>query len=354
MSLESRTSLFLDIDRLDIVALMMIEGFGPATTRAHLERIRADGQSIDDGLPARDFAEARRTANRHLARAAVIGARCVIPGDDDYPPRLFLLEHPPVALWVMCDLAVVREPKTVAIVGTREFTAYGQRVSRSLAGAFVRSGVTVVSGMARGIDAAAHIATLEAGGKTAAVLGTGVDVPYPAAHRGLHARIRANGVVISEAPPGAPAVIGCFPRRNRLIAALGDATLVVEAGARSGALNTAEWAEGLGLKVGVTPGPIDSPASLGSNLLLRDGAHVVATIEDALALIGISEPGKASIALESPAELSVWKALDRPAANFDVLCARTGLPGRVCMETVTALELRGIVDCAMTGELRRR
>jgi len=132
---ESRTSLFLDVDRLDIVALTMIEGFGPATTREHLERIRADRRPIDPGLSARVFADARRTAKRHLARAAAIGARCVMPGDDDYPPRLFLLEHPPVALWVMGDLAVVREPKTVAIVGTRAFTAYGERVSRSLASA---------------------------------------------------------------------------------------------------------------------------------------------------------------------------------------------------------------------------
>lgn len=354
MSPESRTSRSLEFDRLDLVTLTLIEGFGPATIRAHLERIRAERRSIDDGVSARVFTEARQAAERHLASARAIGARCVIPGDDDYPPRLGRLEHPPVVLWVMGEPAIVGEPKTVAIVGTREFTAYGQRVSRSLASAFVRSGVTVVSGMARGIDAAAHLATLEAGGVTAAVLGTGVDVPYPAAHRGLHARIRANGVVVSEAPPGAPARPGCFPRRNRLIAALADATIVVEAGVKSGAIITAEWAEGLGLKVGVTPGPIDSPASLGANLLLRDGAHVIATVEDALALIGISAPGKASIALESPAERAVFDALDRPAANFDVLCARTGLPGRVCMETVTSLELRGIVDCAMTGELRRR
>jgi DNA processing protein len=353
VSRESRTSPCLEFDRLDVVALTTIERFGPANARAHLERIRAEGREFDDGLPPGAFSAARDTLRRLLARADRCGARFMLDGDPDYPPGLTDLEHPPLVLWVIGELPASDRP-TIAIVGTRDCTSYGERVTRSLANAFARCGATVVSGMARGIDAAAHVAAMESGGRTVAVLGTGVDVPYPAAHRGLHARIAKHGAVISETLPGATAIKGCFPRRNRIIAALGAATIVVEAGARSGALNTADWAAGIGRKVAIVPGPIDSPASLGSNLLLRDGAFPIATPEDALALISLSEPGRASVELCSPAERAIWKALEQPAANFDVLCGRVGLPARVCLETVTALELRGIVDCAITGEVRRR
>jgi DNA processing protein len=352
---ESPTSRCLDFDRLDIVALTMLEGFGPVTAREHLERIWREKRPFDDGLPRRELAAARANAKRQLTAAGRVGARCVIDGDADFPEGFRDLQSIPLHFWVMGDASVLTNRGAVAIVGTRQFTSYGERVTRSLANAFSRNGITVVSGMARGIDSVAHLAAMEAGGRTVAVLGTGVDVAYPAAHRPLHRRIVANGAVISESPPGAKAIEGCFPKRNRLIAALGQATVVVEAGVKSGALGTADWAEGINRKVGVVPGPIDSPASLGGNLRLRDGgAQMIATIEDALTLIGISEPGKATITLASVTEEVIWKALDRPAANFDVLTARTGLPARLCLETVTALELRGIVDCTITGEVRRR
>lgn len=353
MSPASRTSLSREFDRLDVVALTTIEGFGPATARAHLERIRTEGRSFDDGLPPGMLDAARATARRLITRAAKSGARYLLDHDPDYPERLRDLEHPPVVLWVIGEPPPAGTP-AISIVGTRECTSYGERVTRSLANAFARCRAVVVSGMARGIDASAHLAAMESGGRTIAVLGTGVDVPYPAGHRALHRRISGNGAVISEVPPGGTAIKGCFPRRNRIIAALGGATIVVEAGVKSGALNTADWADALGRKVGIVPGPIDSPASLGSNLRLRDGAHPIITADDALALIGLSEPGRAAVDLRSGAERSVWKALSQPAANFDVLSVRAGLPARMCLETVTAMELRGIVDCAITGEIRRR
>lgn len=353
MSPASRTSLSRDFDRLDVVALTTIEGFGPATTRAHLERIRAERRPFDDGLPPGMFDEARATARRAITRATKSGGRYLLDYDPDYPEGLSDLEHPPVVLWVIGELPPSEAP-AISIVGTRECTAYGERVTRSLANAFARCRAVVVSGMARGIDATAHLAAMESGGKTIAVLGTGVDVPYPAGHRGLHRRIAGNGAVISEVVPGGTAVRGCFPRRNRIIAALSGATIVVEAGIRSGALNTAEWAEAMGRRVGVVPGPVDSPASLGSNLMLRDGGYPIITPDDALALIGLSEPGRASVDLRSEAEQSVWKALSQPAANFDILSIRAGIPARLCLETVTAMEIRGVVDCAITGEIRRR
>ena len=354
MQLGSPTSLCLDFDPLDIVALTTIDGFGPATVRAHLERIRSEGRSIDDGLPRGILTDARKVARTQLDDARKVGARCVVDGDHAFPSALHDLESVPTHLWVMGDLGVLSGSKTVSIVGTRRFTSYGERVTRSLAGAFARNGAVVISGMARGIDSVAHVAAMDAGANTVAVLGTGVDVAYPAANRPLHRRIREHGAVISESPPGATAHLGAFPKRNRLIAALGDVTIVVEAPEKSGALITARHAFAIGRDVGGVPGPIDSPVCLGSNELLRDGAHCIASPADALAMIGISEPGKACVQFDSPIERAIWDAIARPAANFDVLTARTGLPARICLETVTALELRGLIDCTITGEVRRR
>lgn len=355
MSRESLTSLCPDFDPLDIVALTTIEGFGPVTVREHLERIRSEGHSIDVAFPRGILVAARRAARAHLQAAKRVGARLVTDGDPDFPGSLRDLDAIPTHIWVLGNLEVLTGRKTVAIVGTRQLTSYGERVARSLANAFARNGAIVVSGMARGIDSIAHLSALEAGGETVAVLGTGVDVAYPAGNRPLHRRIREHGVVISESPPGATARPGSFPTRNRLIAALGQATIVVEAGVKSGALGTADWATAINREVGLVPGPIDSPASLGVNQRMRDGGgHCIATIADALQLVGISEPGRLSVSFESPIERTIWNALERPAANFDVLTARTGLPARICLETITALELRGLVDCAITGEVRRR
>jgi DNA processing protein len=355
VSSGSATSLCPEFDPLDIVALAMIDGFGPVTVRQHLATIRNEGHSIDAGLPRGILVAARKAAKKQFLMAERVGARCVADGQPDFPAPLRDLDAIPTHIWVLGDLSVLEGQRSISIVGTRQLTSYGERVTRSIATAFTRNGAVVVSGMARGIDSVGHMAALEAGGKTVAVLGTGVDVAYPAGNRPLHRRIQAHGVVISEAPMGAHAILGSFPRRNRLIAALGQATIVVEAGVKSGALNTADWADTIGRPVGIVPGPIDSPASLGTNLRFRDGGgQCVATVADALSLIGISESGKLQVTFESAIERTVWDALARPAANFDVLTGRTGLPARVCLETVTNLELRGIVDCAITGEVRRR
>jgi len=212
-----------------------------------------------------------------------------------------------------------------------------------------------VSGLARGIDAAAHRAALAADGRTVAVLGSGIDVAYPAAHAQLHAEIAARGLVISEHPPGERAGAGAFPRRNRIIAALASVTIVVEAGFRSGALITASHALDLGRTVAAVPGPIDSPQSAGSNELLRDGAAVIATPADALALVGVMAPHatRATLADLSPDEQAVWDALAKGAADLDALATRSRLPATRCLAAVTTLELNGAIECALTGEIRR-
>jgi DNA processing protein len=240
-------------------------------------------------------------------------------------------------------------------VGTRKSTAYGERVTRSLTTTMVRAGVSVISGMARGIDGVAHRTALEAGGRTVAVLGTGIDVPYPAGHRHLHRMIAEKGLVLSENPPGMTAHQGAFPKRNRIIAALAPVTIVVEAGHKSGALNTAGQALELGRIVAAVPGPIDSEQSAGSNQLLRDGAVVIASVDDALTLLGVIAPKQREVDPQDLPESDrrLLDALADGAADVDRLSARTGLPLTECLASLTSLEIRGLVECSIGGEIRR-
>jgi DNA processing protein len=208
--------------------------------------------------------------------------------------------------------------------------------------------------MARGIDAAAHRAALAESGPTIAVLGTGADVPYPKAHRALHAELASRGLVLSEEPPGSLSSKWSFPERNRIIAALAKLTIVVEAPLDSGALITARVAQELGRDVAAVPGQIDSPQCAGSNLLIRDGAQIITSVADALALMGLEPPTVGARALETDAEAAVWSGLAGGASTLDDLCARTRLPVSECMAAVSALEIRGAIECALTGEIRRR
>jgi DNA processing protein len=271
----------------------------------------------------------------------------------EYPQGLRDLAVVPDSIFAIGDLGILEMP-LVSIVGTRDATAYGLRTARSIATALAKAGVGIVSGMARGIDAAVHLAALDAGGSTVAVLGTGIDVPYPVGHTELHRIICERGLVISENPPGATAHKGSFPKRNRIIAALGKATIVVEAGHKSGALNTARHALELDRTLAAVPGNIDSPESAGTNLLLRDGAAVIASVEDALAIAGV--PGAEQ---EAPLQLGdadgrVWATLGGETLSVDLVASRASLSTRDCLAAITSLELAGMVESLVTGEVRRR
>ncbi len=205
--------------------------------------------------------------------------------DSAYPARLLDLDGPPAVLHVAGGLErflglVAEDP--VAIVGARRATPYGLEVAGLLARGLGCAGVTVLSGMALGVDAAAHAGALAVAGPTVAVLPAGADRPYPAAKRALHARIRAAGAAVSELPPGSDVRRWTFGARNRIIAALSAMTIVVEAGERSGALLTAGFARSLGRSVGAVPGRVNSPLSVGSNALLAAGAHIVRGPQDVL------------------------------------------------------------------------
>jgi DNA processing protein len=275
-----------------------------------------------------------------------------VADDGNYPPPLLELHDPPPCLFCIGDLSLLSAP-SAAIVGTRRATPYGERVTRDLAGSLARAGIVIVSGLARGVDAIAHRATLEAQGSTVAVLGTGVDVVYPLAHRSLQAEIARSGLLVSEEPPGSRATTSAFPKRNRIIAALTRATIIVEAPLRSGALITADHATDLHRTVAAVPGPVDSPQSAGSNLLLRDGANVIASVDDALTIMGVSVRNTSPPEPRTAAERRILDALALGPTDIDSLAAISCLPTRECLAAVTPLELRGAVVCDLTGEVRR-
>jgi DNA processing protein len=277
------------------------------------------------------------------------------PADPRWPAALGDLARPPAQLHALGNLDLLSAPHgLVAIVGTRNSTTYGERVADSLGFAFAMAGVPVVSGMARGIDAAAHRGALRAGGRTIAVLGTGVDVPYPTGHRGLHSAIASAGLVLAEQPPGSKAHVGAFPNRNRIIAALARLVIVVEAPHKSGAMNTVEQALGLGRAVAAVPGPIDSPQSAGANWLLGSGGQVICTVDDALALMGVHASTVPPAADLEPLEADVLAGVPSAGAYMDEVAINSGLPVRQAGIVLTSLELKGRIWLGSDGRVSRR
>jgi DNA processing protein len=253
----------------------------------------------------------------------------------------------------MCGDATILDRVCVAIVGTRRSTPYAERVTFELAQVLARAGACIVSGLARGVDATAHRGALAVQGATCAVLGTGIDVVYPREHEALQHEIAAKGLLVSELPPSLPSHKGSFPKRNRIIAALSRVTIVVEAGVKSGALITAHHALELNRGVAAVPGPIDMPQSEGSNQLIRDGAVPITSMADALLLAGLTQPIRPSRLVENSAERRMWDVLGEGPANIDTLSTRSQLPAAQAMAAISALEIAGFVECALSGEIRR-
>lgn len=277
------------------------------------------------------------------------------PADPRYPEELRDLgEHAPGQLFGRGAIETLEHRPRIGIVGTRRATAYGLRVTRELAGAFARAGAVVVSGMASGIDGAAHRATLDAGGLTIGVLGTGLDQAYPRAHRALQAEVAARGLLLTELFPDEHGMKFTFLHRNRLIAALCSVVIIVEAPEHSGALNTFNHAAELGRTIGAVPGPIDQPQSVGANAVIRDGGTIVTSIEDALALAGLTPPPRTPRGSPLGDAGRVWSALAAGGLDIDTLCSKSGLPAAQCMAAVTELEIAGSIECAMSGIIRRR
>ncbi|MET0480285.1 MAG: DNA-processing protein DprA [Mycetocola sp.] len=285
-----------------------------------------------------------RATLRHLKLAALCKATLVTPRDPDWPDRLDDLgAHAPLALWLRGHIEAVHSPaRSIALVGARAATGYGEHVAMEAASGLVGRGFTIVSGAAYGIDGMAHRAALASGGTTVAFLAGGVDRPYPSGHAVLIGRIIETGAVISEVPCGGQPSKWRFLQRNRLIAAAGDATVVLEAGWRSGSLNTAGHAAALGRPLGAVPGPITSAASAGCHRLIREyDAVCVTSVEEMAELAGVAPDAPNPAPKErSSEEIRVLDALSArsPRSVADV-AARSGLPVDTVHSVLGFLEL---------------
>lgn len=320
-------------EALDRLRLARADGIGPIAWRRLIGRYgsaaaaiaalpglaRAGGRSHPPAVPSRARAEAE------IERLEKIGGRMLVLGGPDYPALLAELADPPPALAVLGAPDVLRE-RAVAIVGGRNASANGQRIAEELASALAGAGLPVVSGMARGVDGAAHEGALATGRTIAAVAG-GLDMPYPPQHRGLQARIAERGAVLAEAPLGTAPQARHFPRRNRIIAGLALGVVVVEAALRSGSLITARLALEAGRELYAVPGSPLDPRTRGSNDLLRQGAHLVETAADVLEhLPPYLTPGAPSPArpesrpiVPEPAQAGPEEPGDLPEARKQVL-----------------------------------
>ena len=270
------------------------------------------------------------------------GIRLVHRTDGDYPDWLRRIHDAPPRLWALGALLPDECPRAVAVVGSRAATPLGLAFARNLAAELAAAGLTVVSGLARGIDTAAHEGALAAGGRTVAVLGSGIDAIYPRENAPLARAITRRGAVVSEFPPGTGPWKQNFPRRNRTIAGWARATIVVEAGEKSGALHTARTALEEGRDVMAVPGHPSLAGCAGTNALLRDGAALVRDAADVLAELGLALPSRA--ASPDRADDPVLGALGRAApAGIDELAARTALPVPELLVRLSELELSGRV-----------
>jgi DNA processing protein len=323
-------------------------------TRLRLARERSDARSRAALLAA---------ADAELARAADSGTQVVSFGSPGYPAALLTLSDPPPALWIR-GVVDPAEERVIAVVGARKATVYGRCVARRLGGEFAAAGAVVVSGLARGVDVAAHEGAMERGGVTWAVLGSGLDETYPAEHGGCALRVvKTGGAVLSEFPQSTRPHAAHFPRRNRVIAGLAAAVVVVEAARESGSLITADFAMEQGKEVGAVPGPAGSPESEGTHALLRDGVALVEGALDVFRALDLPwareaarlvEPSRGRTRVKAPdldGELgAIWGALGTLPRGVDDLAAELSLPASRVRAALVRLEIAGIAQ-AFSGSL---
>ena len=270
-------------------------------------------------------------------------------GSPRFPALLAQIPNPPEELWTRGDVSICDKP-AVAVVGARAASRGGMAIASAIAGDLARAGVVVVSGLARGIDSAAHVAALDAGGKTIAVLGTGIDVVYPAEHRELTERIARDGLLITEFRLGAPPEVSHFPRRNRIISGLSRGVVVVEAAEKSGSLITARLAADQGREVMVVPGPVLGGRNRGAHALIRDGAKLVESAVDILQELGLeSAMAGRSLAGRSP------EGEGRESVEFTVddIARQLELPAGEALARLLEWELTGEIQRIGSGRFVR-
>ncbi|WP_073612716.1 DNA-processing protein DprA [Desulfopila aestuarii] len=360
----------------DWLCLSLIPGLGPAGAARLLDRFGSPAKVLGAGakeLAATDgirssqltgFArlpELRELAARQIAGMQKLGGEIVSLVDPRYPDRLREIPDPPLVLYALGDVALMGS-HCVAMVGSRSATTYGRRAAWLLAENLTTYGVTVVSGMALGIDSEAHYGALKSEGRTIAVLGSGLDVIYPSQNRTLYDQLRAKGLLLSEYPLGTKPDGFRFPARNRIIAGLSQGVVVVEAARKSGSLITAQMALDFGREIFAVPGQIDSLKSEGAHWLLREGAKLVASGSDIVEELqwgiaangcsGQQPKGDPYSGLE-PDGVALLEQLDAYPLSRDEVCERTGLTPARLSELLLFLELEGHIEMVAGDQVRR-
>jgi DNA processing protein len=369
-----------------LLRLAVVPGIGPGRLSSLLREFGSAERVLS--IPPRQLAGlrgigaemARRLASaagpaghKRAARAMDLLDRCgavaLSPADRDYPEDFRLVADPPYLLFAVGKLDLLRRPG-VGIVGTRRPSPYGLATADALGRRVAEEGYVVVSGMAAGIDTAAHAAALAVDGPTIGVLGHGIERVYPAANRALFREVGQEGLLLSEFPPGEDPKAGNFPRRNRLIAALSVAVVVVEMGLRSGAQHTVNAALDLGREVFAVPGPIGSESSAGTNQLLKDGARVLTSSDDIFEVLeGVGRSRRLALPPQAAAErrveqlplpvhlpveqLRLLMLMQRGPRHVDELAADAAIPPGGTLAALLELELEGLVE-ALPGRLYRR
>jgi DNA processing protein len=341
------------------IALTRVNGIGPRRFDLLVQSLgsaravwEAEPPSLADaGLDRRSVqallaARKRVDPGREIGHLGAMGVTAVTRLDERYPAALAEIYDPPPVLYVRGELDPP-DTTAVAIVGTRGATTYGKMAAEQIARGLVEAGVTVISGLALGVDAAAHRGAVEGGGRTIAVLGNGLDRVYPSQHAQLAQQIAAHGALVTEFPLGTKPDAVNFPRRNRIISGLASGTLVIEAGERSGALITAAFAAEQGRDVYAVPGSIFSPASRGTNSLIRDGATPVTCAEDVLSELA---PGRAprqltvgDILPADATERALLDVLSGEPTHIDEVARLVSLPMSLVSSTLAMMELKGFV-----------
>jgi DNA processing protein len=367
----------LDTDIHDWLCLSLISGVGPRTLKLLLQRF-GQPTAVLDAAPS-DLREVPGVGPK-LSRAIALAReqidveeelrlcrendiQIITTRDEAYPRVLLEIEDPPPTLFVRGELTPP-DALAIAVVGSRHATRYGTTQSTKLAAGLARAGLTIVSGLARGIDAAAHRGALDAEGRTIAVLGGGLLNLYPPENAKLADDIAQHGAVLSEAPPRFAPTSGSFPQRNRIISGLSLGTIIVEASDRSGALITARHAMEQGREVFAVPGRIDSRASRGCHALIRDGAKLVECPEHVLEELGplvSAAPQEDGTVLRHPAELqlndterTVLQAIDTEPTQIDAVVQETGLPIHRVLSTLSVLEMRRLIVRTSGNQVARR
>jgi DNA processing protein len=315
-----------------------------------LERLSAE-QPQDREVDQRRLSS---KASAALARATTAGIVLVTWGDPLYPAALSAIVDPPPVLWVRGNIAAMSDP-SVAIVGSRASSPYGLTVAERLAADLAARGVVIVSGLARGVDSAAHRGALAASGATVGVLGSGADVVYPAEHRALARDIEGQGgAIVSELVPGTPPQPQFFPLRNRIISGLSRAVLIVEAGEKSGSLITARCALDQGREVLAVPGNVLSGRNRGGHALLRDGAKIVESADDILEELGMPACARPGASASGDSGDPVLRGLPPgESCDLEVISERTGLTPARLLPRLFDLEMRGLVKRVGGGRFAR-